>query len=1115
LAERSVNVIDGGALLVPAPNRWRKAARIAAATLVVIVLAITMSGTGLYFLLRGDTIENSVLTRNIEASIQRLLGPNFLVELGPTYFSFDPDGLLSLESTQVSVIRASDKQVVSTLGKVIVGIKPLSILSGSPAVDAVIVEDSTLDAALVPFAFGAVQKPDIASILGGIGAQLERAREEFSSERFRLFQFRNVTIGGLSLARLDPGPVKLEKLDLRFRRKKDLTLSAMIVTSQSSIDLRANYSPSASQGQDLVLKLAGLNLREWAQDPGGDEGPVGSDALVEISGLIPFAPDGAPGEATMEVATSGSSLRLGLEAITDLHELKLALRLRPAENDIQLENSRMLAGAVRAQLSGAVWPTEGNWAAGPFVFNLVLDPVLRQPTIAGEESVAASFNVEGGYLPAQRRLDFSKVLVRAGEDTVNGSASLVFNGATPALAASFKGGGLDVAAVKQFWPFFIAPAARNWAHRSIAGGRLSNLELTADLPPGVVGRLRKGARMEPDEFELKASFAQTRISAFGELPPITGAAGDFLMKGMTLEARLAGGVTGTQGGEVPVEAGSFRIADIGIRPNIADLRISTSGPVNLLAAIAESRPLTVLSRIDLKPEMVSGTGNIDVAAQFPLKRGILYEEVQWSAIADLKGASSTGKIFDRSIEQANVQVQADPSQVRVNGTATVDGTKTTLAMVEPIGGSGVTRERAISARLDEAARKKMGLVLDPVLTGVIKVELKQMQDGGEKQTIDLKDATLNLPWVGWTKGKGIPAQATFLMKSAKGVTYLDDFYIEGEGFSAVGKLTLDKGGLLSADFVNISLNQNDSFSLKLSRKGRNYKVDASGLRYDARALLDRLFHGEGFGEEQGTSAITVTANISEVGGYNGKVLRNVEMVYGAKGGWLDQLTLRGTFNDAYINVFANTRDGRTTFEIDSTNAGDALSFVDIYRKMQGGSMRARLERNGNGPFTGPVRATNFTVVGEPRIKMLVNEPSAPMEGRENTEITTQLRKLDTSTVRLQEARGRIEKGDGYFRVTEGVINNAQIGFTFDGLVYDKEGRMDMSGTFLPVIGISRVIGQIPIVGEILGNGQDSGLFGITYRLRGPARNPNIEINPMSVVAPGIFRKVFEYQKEQN
>ena len=72
--------------------------------------------------------------------------------------------------------------------------------------------------------------------------------------------------------------------------------------------------------------------------------------------------------------------------------------------------------------------------------------------------------------------------------------------------------------------------------------------------------------------------------------------------------------------------------------------------------------------------------------------------------------------------------------------------------------------------------------------------------------------------------------------------------------------------------------------------------------------------------------------------------------------------------------------------------------------------------------------------------------------------------------------------------------------------------MELSGTFLPAIGLSRAIGYIPLVGEILGNGRESGLIGVTYRLKGSARNPEIEINPVSVVAPGIFRKVFEFQK---
>ncbi len=1074
-----------------------------------------MSGIGLFFLLRGDAIENSVLTRNIESSIQKLLGPQFEVKLGPTYFGFDPDGLLSLESTKVNILRASDRQVVSSLGKVIVGIKPLSILSGAPAVDAVIVEDSILDAALVPFAFGAT-KPEIAALLGGIGARLDRAQEEFGSGRFRLFQFRNVVVEGAGLGRIDDASVRLTKLDLRFRRNSNLQLSAGIVSDQSTVDMRGSYEPREGGGRQLNLKVTGLNMREWAQDPGGNDGMFGSDAIVELSANIPFGAQGEPLDAALQLSTSGSSLRLGLEAVTDLQELVVGLKLRPGQNEISIEPSRMLAGAVSSQFAGVASPVEGSdWAKGPIAFKLAVSPITSATTAGGEAGIPASIDIEGGFIAQSRRLDFSTVTAKAGNDSITGAASFIFNGVTPAFTAAFKAEGLDVAAVKQYWPFFIAPPARAWAHRSISGGRLSQIELAMDLPPGVLGRLRKGARMSPDEYEIKANFSGVRIASFGELPAIANGSGDILMKGMSVDARLSSGVSDMENvGEVPVESGSFRIADIGIRPNMAEVRITTSGPLKTLAAIAEAKPLSVMSRIDLTPRMVSGTGTADVVARFPLKRGIVYEDVEWNVIADLKKAASTGKIFKRSVGNADVLVEANPQQVRVNGTATVDGTRTKLAMVEPIGGSDVARERLISAELDEAARKKMGLALDPVLTGTIKVDLRQAEDGVEKQTIDLRNAVLSLPWVGWSKGKGIPAKATFAMRTDKGVTRLDDFYIEGDGFSAVGKLTLDKGGLLSADFVNISLNQGDSFSLKLERKGGNYNISASGLRYDGRALINRLFHEKGFGEEQGDSTMTVTANLGEVRGYNGKVLRNVELIYGAKGGWLDQMTLRGFFDDTDINVFANTKDGSTTFEIDTGNAGSALAFVDIYRKMQGGNLRASLQRTGSGPFTGPVRTTDFTVTDEPRIKMLVNEPST-QSGAPNQEITTQLKRLDTNRVRFQEARGRIEKGDGYFRVENGVINNAQIGFTFDGSLYNKEGRMDLSGTFLPVIGLSRAIGYIPLVGDILGNGRDSGLFGITYRLSGPARNPGIEINPVSMVAPGIFRKIFEYQKEQN
>jgi hypothetical protein len=1109
---------SAGEMRVPPPRRWRQALRVLAAVLVVVTLALAMSGIGLFFLLRGDAVENSFFTKQIEASIQKILGPRLSVELGPTSIGFDPEGLLTLESSDVTIRRSTDRQIVSQLGRVLVGIKPLSLVYGEPSVDAVIIENSDLDASFVPLAFGAAPQPGIEGMLVSLRQGLDRARGEFETGRFRLLQFRNVTIEGLGLGRPDAGPVALEKLDLRFRRKRDaLTLEARLQTQQSAITFESSYEPQAAGGRVLKARVSGLNAREWTADPDGETGLVGSDAVINLSGDFPFDADGTPRPAEIRLGTLASSLRFGLEAVTDLHELNLELRLRPAENDILIGRSTMLAGAFRAEFGGSLRTQEGGtWLKGPYAFDLSSAPATRSPTRNGEPSIPGALQFAGRFDPATRVLSIDNSLLQAGADTVTGTAIFDFNGATPSISAAYSADGLEVAAVKQFWPFFIAPGARNWTHRNILGGRLSDVKLTASIPHGIIGRFRKGAKMKPEDFRLDARFEGVNVTTFGEVPPVEAASGNFSMAGMTVDANIDSGTAATaQFGPVALAGGTFRIDDIGVRPNIGQVQFRAKGPVQPIAAIAEARPLSVLSRINLTVEGVSGDAEVDVRAVFPIKRGMVYSDVEWEAVTDLKKAATKDKLFDRSVAGADVRVEANPRQVAVKGNAVVDGMKTKIEMLEPIGDSGIARERAISAVLDEAARKKMGLVLDPVLTGTIAVDVTQKKDGVEKQSVDLTRATLDLPWVGWTKGKGIPARATFVMRNDKGITELEDFYIEGTGFSAVGKLRIDKTGLLLADFVNISLNDGDAFAMRLERKGKNYKITVSGLRYDARALINRLFHEEGIGDEQGDSTLLVTANFAEVRGHNGRVLKNVEMSYGARNGWLDHLSLRGAFTDnGYVSVFAATTDGKTTFEIDSTDAGGALAFVNVYPRMYGGKMRARLTRTGDGPFVGPVAATDFVIVDEPRLRSLVNEPVVNAEpGQNASDIRRELGRIDTKRVRFKEARGRIEKGTGYFRVNDGVINNAQIGFTFDGLVYDKDSNMELSGTFLPAIGLSRAIGFIPLVGEILGDGRETGLIGVTYRLRGPASNPAIEINPVSMVAPGVFRRIFEYQKD--
>ena len=53
---------------------------------------------------------------------------------------------------------------------------------------------------------------------------------------------------------------------------------------------------------------------------------------------------------------------------------------------------------------------------------------------------------------------------------------------------------------------------------------------------------------------------------------------------------------------------------------------------------------------------------------------------------------------------------------------------------------------------------------------------------------------------------------------------------------------------------------------------------------------------------------------------------------------------------------------------------------------------------------------------------------------------------------------------------------------------------------------------MPIIGRILGGGANEGLIGVTFQVAGSLEKPVLRVNPMSVVAPGFLRKLFEFRE---
>ena len=107
-------------------------------------------------------------------------------------------------------------------------------------------------------------------------------------------------------------------------------------------------------------------------------------------------------------------------------------------------------------------------------------------------------------------------------------------------------------------------------------------------------------------------------------------------------------------------------------------------------------------------------------------------------------------------------------------------------------------------------------------------------------------------------------------------------------------------------------------------------------------------------------------------------------------------------------------------------------------------------------------------------------------------------------------RAEFTRQNGQLSVREGVLKGPSIGGTIEGSIDYPSNQVRMSGTFIPMYALNNIFGQIPLVGLFLGGGSNEGVFGVTYEVVGTPDKPTLRINPLSMVFPGVTRKIWDF-----
>jgi hypothetical protein len=1096
----------------------RRCGKIALAAGALAVTLFTLVAAAVFIIgVSGAGTER--LRAEAEKAIETFAGVDVQATMGPAGVSMDGVRLVALEVRDVSV-KAADGAPIIDAGLLRFGVRFLPLLSGNIRLGSARISDARITTAAMPMADrgdwtkilrnadGLIDPDKVAEMIFG---QVRRALDALEVGSTSQIQLENVEF------------VLPEDGQVRIVRVAEASLSEtapgkLAFTGNVEIDGRA-VTLSGTAARDMVSRrVTGLDI-EVKSDVPTDGEPV--QAGVSDIGDLNLTISGQEGIAT-QASQLKASLSLG-GAVLDLGKdgafngaIDLQATLLTGSNKLEINRLRVATGRTNLEFNGAVGPRPATGMAGDrpvYRYELVSNRVTLAPGDSPEPAVDLLASVKGIYDAEKNLITADQIALKNGPGEVLGTASLEIpdGGKAPGVAVAVTVHDMQVSHVKQIWPFFAAKGARGWVLDHLFGGRVTDGNVQFKVAPD---RLGNGIPLTADEVSGHFQIEDTRFDTAGSIPPVRDAVGSIDFKGNDVDIVLASGAVYLPSGRsVGASGGTLSIERANRPPLVGKLDLNVAGDAAAITELASLDPINAMRFVGMKADEFSGKVQGNVKADIPLSKGIDPNTLFWRVALDYEDLAIARPIDGQKLSDADGTIVVEPNNAVIKAKGRLNDLPAEVSIVEPLREGGPERQRKAQLTLDDATRKAVLPELSNLISGTIKFDLDSKGNGRQDVRADLTNAKLDIPWVGWSKGPGIAANVSFSLQKSADSSTLENFKIEGKSFLIGGSIALAGNVFSSARFTNVRLNRDDDVAVSIKRSGKAYAVDVSGNQLDARALIKQFgpdgASGSTSGSSAGGGAVSVNFDVNSVTGFGGEKLSNVAVSYNGVGSRVDGLKVSAVTGSGRAVTVRNTDDGgQRNLQMQSADAGAILRFMNIYDNMQGGAIKMALSSAGDGPMRGQVDASNFWIVNEPKLASIVSTTPPGDERSLNQAVKSN---IDTSRVQFERGSAQIEKGPRYLKIGNGVLRGPLIGTTFQGTLFDGDGNMAMTGTFMPAYGLNRIFGEIPLFGAILGNGRDRGLIGVTYRLYGKAKSPNLQINPLSVIAPGIFRSIFEFQ----
>lgn len=696
-------------------------------------------------------------------------------------------------------------------------------------------------------------------------------------------------------------------------------------------------------------------------------------------------------------------------------------------------------------------------------------------------------------------------MVDFGGPTVDLGATLNWDDAGATLDLNALALDLPMNRLPEFWPAELAENPRSWVTENIPEADVLEAGLSVRL--SLPGRDPDRAVLERMDGAIR--FENAKVHYLRPWKPVTGVSGLAVYNEETFDIDLFGGRLD----DAELRRGRIEISgfETGEEKIAIDVRVAT--PVPTVLALLDTEPQRFISRLGVDPAGIEGNGLADLRFRFPLLKDLTGDEIVYEADAVLDALRAPRPELGGTITADGLSLTLRPGTLALEGPIALDGILIDASVRENFDGeTEPEREFSLKTVAYLSELERFGLDLTGIAGGRagIGVNYAAYRNGQQSvsMTANLAEAGLSIAPFDWHKPPGVPSDLTVrAVIDSEGGVRLENVLLDGrdhhriEGAASLAPETLE----ISAARVDVLRYGNTDIAGTLRRTDGIYDIQLHGPRFDVAPFLGSAgdTSDEPDAEPRTEPKLRIVGRFDALSDGPDRFVRDAELAIDVFGDTVDLLTFQGAVgDDKRIDVnYVPTETGGHDLFVMAEDTGMALAVADVTGRLDGGSLRIEgRSADAQSPMIGRLTMKDFTFKEAPRLAKILEVIS----------VTGILSALNDTGISFNSLVADFQLDESRLEIMDAAARGDSMGITAAGTIDRLTDTLDLRGD-VAVSGIfSATLGQIPIIDLLVGEG----LIGAAYTMTGPIDDPEISVNPLSVIAPGFLRKVFSADPDQ-